>query len=756
MFTAPLQFKQPTLGESAQAFMEELSRRLPEVDDKGDVVGAKDKRTTFRGEYAVALSDTLRQRRFRKLSGGLRAMAEAALKAHGAKGVKAFLVAQANVPLDAASAREARRTLGPALEASVRRGQRELDTVDTAQAFALEHGLELLEGTIKGTYEAPAVADEQAWGENIKAGLASVHEGTGNVAAAEKLGESVAADLDGWQRTRAKPGFREILQAFTRPATLGYRASQFLARVRKELPENPTGDDFRDAVENQLKLRRFRDYEPGLRALARAAWDDHALRTNFIGAVLEAAPDDPDIEQFQAAVATVLEHADFAPHTEKLQAIANGFWEDPNNAELDCYLREQSELAADADIRDHWNRDCRTKLGEILATTVRNGKKELTTADTIQAFALDHGLEMLDATIKDRYDAPQVPDVAAWRQEAVARLTADLKKLDPSEPAVDFGKVESLMQGFETTFASWRDMPPAERKTLTDKIGTLLKDLKEQPMEVLQNSLSDLYRKIQQVPTEAHLATITATSLALLAKGGLAVAGAASAPWGAALALGLMGTMVLAWAAADFSGANYHWAEDNLPLGRTAVAFQDHHYDPRAVSTWPMIRNTHGTARMVTPLALTAASLPLGKMAAGLLGTLGVAAPPAALGALVAVFAASYLNGILYTQHIHGLAHAKPEELAPWERFLQDMKVFLPPEVHKQHHGKHGLGKHEFGVLNGMTNSACDKLGYFRMLEAIYEGITGKEVGWKHEPELREAAMRRKKKGFRPVTGCGI
>lgn len=782
MLNLPVLNRQPpTLGESAQAFMEEVAKRLPE---EGAIDSKTQRPVHVKRAYTIAVADTLRKRRFRKLSHGLQAMADAAFKAHGESGIHQYLREQTALPLDASTARKARQTLGPALSATLRRGQRELDTVDTAEAFALEHGLELLEGTLQSTYRSPVVVDEAKWGASIRRGLQQAHEGMGNIEDVERLGDNVVKDLDGWQRVREQPSFASMLQALTRPATLGYRTSQFLSRIRDALPEDPTAEDFTSAVEAQLKLRRFKDYEPGLRALARAAWEEHRTKTNFIGAVLERLPADweptdttlnldsvdhddhhdhppkitvpPPDALFAQAVQNTLALPQFQGQAEKLQEVAQVFWADPDNIELDCYLREQSELSMDADVRDHWNRDNRTKLGQILSTAVRNGKKELTTADTIQAFALEHGLQMLEATVQDRYRPPDTNDVQAWKKEAVARLSADLKKVDPSEPELDLKKVDQLMGGFETTFASWKNMPEPKRRNLIDKLSTLMADLNDQPLDVLSDQLKAAFRKIQQVPTEAHLAVVTATTIAMLAKGGLAVFGAANLPLAGALAVGLMGVTVLAWGAADASGAAYHWALDNLPLGRTATAFQDHHYDPRSVSTWPLIRNTHGTARMVTPMMLAAASLPSGKMAAALLAQIGVAASPVALGALLTLGVATYLNGLLYTQHIHGRAHAREHELAPWERKMQAHGVFLHPEKHKQHHGKHGLGQYEFGVLNGMTNKVMDKIGFFRGLEFVYESFSGKEVGWKHEPELRKAAMKRKKRGFRPVAGCGI
>ena len=127
-----------------------------------------------------------------------------------------------------------------------------------------------------------------------------------------------------------------------------------------KLPEQPTREQFEHVLTDTVNLRRVRNLNPGLSALAERAWIDKG------------------------------------------------------EVGIKCYLKQQAEIAFDADTRDRWNRDVRAKMAPILQTAVRAGKAEISTADTVQAFALECGVPSLDEEIRDRYQAPQV-DCDAWR-----------------------------------------------------------------------------------------------------------------------------------------------------------------------------------------------------------------------------------------------------------------------------------------------------------------------------------------------------
>ena len=93
------------------------------------------------------------------------------------------------------------------------------------------------------------------------------------------------------------------------------------------------------------------------------------------------------------------------------------------------------------------------------------------------------------------------------------------------------------------------------------------------------------------------------------------------------------------------------------------------HYNPRAVSELPLRRNVDGTA---TPALI------------------GAAAAFVPDGPLVA-FLLSMLNGIIYTQHVHGYSHLNKDDVPKVIRATQSIPlypVFLSPEEHTRHHGR--------------------------------------------------------------------
>lgn len=469
---------------------------------------------------------------------------------------------------------------------------------------------------------------------------------------------------------------KSILQSLTQRATLGQSTHQFLDKLDAKLGDNPSKTEFDAAVGNTLRLRRFRKLNPGLRALAEAAW-------------LEKGPDG-----------------------------------------IKCYLAQQSEIAEDVDTRDRWNRDVRKKLGPVLQAVVRPGKKELSTADTVQAFALEHGLPLLEETIKDRYEAPKVEDPAQWSAEVRAALQAELEKWPDWEVPIEMEKVEALTTNLTDTFDSWLAMPQPQQQKVWDKMQTLMTDLREQPKEVLLGSLREAAVALNRVPTEANLVATTAISLVIAAKIGVAVT---SLP----MAIGVTAAVLIGWLMADAGGAVFHWDKDNYPKGRVGREFVDHHYNPKAVSEWPLRRNAEGLDRpMLLALAATA-FLPGGALPA---------------------FLMTLFKGALYTQQAHGYAHANPKDVPKFIGMLQKtplLPVLLTPRQHlREHHGGRPLGKEAYGVLNGWSNYITDKTEFFRILEEVREQITGETPNWQREAEVRKVAQERKKQGVRSTIDC--
>lgn len=462
-----------------------------------------------------------------------------------------------------------------------------------------------------------------------------------------------------------------VVQATRYPATIGKAAHRFLKAVDAQLGESPTVEQYQAAVETALQDKKLRGLESGLRVLADSAW-------------LDKGP-----------------------------------------TEIKRYLKVESEIAHDADARDGWNRDVRKTLGPMLKTVVRKGRKELTTADTVQAFALEHGIPMLATTIRERYQPPKVDEAnkQSWAAELTAALKDDLGNWPKWEAPIDLNKAEQLSSELSNTLEVWANLTPPEQMKVFDQIKEKAEEYRDQPLHVLFDLLKGFATALNRVPSEVHLIASASLSVAIAVKIGIDVATLPAALMTTAAILG-------GWFVADILGALFHHRADNYPFGRLGREFIAHHYDTKAVSKWPLRRNAGGLVKPTLPaMALAAYFLPGGALA----------------GFLLTLF-----NGLIFTQHVHGYSHADAKDLPAWVRALQKAKIFLPPEMHKIHHGK-PIGKECYGVLNGWSNWISDKTELWRQVEKVYKHYTGMDPTWiaEKEKEVRQLAMVFKREGLR-------
>jgi hypothetical protein len=166
------------------------------------------------------------------------------------------------------------------------------------------------------------------------------------------------------------------------------------------------------------------------------------------------------------------------------------------------------------------------------------------------------------------------------------------------------------------------------------------------------------------------------------------------------------------WLAADFIGAVYHWNMDNYPRGPNG--FRDHHRWPTALAQRSLWRNLRAVAPPVAALLAGVAMFAEGPLVAFLL---------------------TLLNGILYTEHAHGLSHARPTSLSRAILVLQRVPVLpilIPPAAHARHHAR-PIGKAAYGGLNGWSNYLTDTTRFFRAVEAVRERVTGRVPLWRSE-----------------------
>jgi hypothetical protein len=166
------------------------------------------------------------------------------------------------------------------------------------------------------------------------------------------------------------------------------------------------------------------------------------------------------------------------------------------------------------------------------------------------------------------------------------------------------------------------------------------------------------------------------------------------------------------WLAADFVGAVYHWNMDNYANEHNG--FLEHHRRPDALAERSLWANVETAALPIAALLLGAVLLAEGPWAAFLL---------------------TLLNGVLYTEHAHGLSHTSPSDLPPAIVLLQRiplLPILIPRSAHDRHHTC-PIGKTADGGLNGWSNYLTDGTRFFRALEAARARLTGRVPLWQHE-----------------------
>jgi plasmanylethanolamine desaturase len=158
--------------------------------------------------------------------------------------------------------------------------------------------------------------------------------------------------------------------------------------------------------------------------------------------------------------------------------------------------------------------------------------------------------------------------------------------------------------------------------------------------------------------------------------------------------------------AADLASGVVHWLCDRFGSERTPLFgpylityFREHHRDPSAIARHGFFERSGANAFAVVPLLALAPA--------------AVSALPAPAGACAAGAALSLAVFVALTNEIHLQAHrARPARVARW---LQRLRLVLPPDAHDRHH-REGHDR-AYCIATGWSNALLDHLGVFRRLE---------------------------------------
>lgn len=168
----------------------------------------------------------------------------------------------------------------------------------------------------------------------------------------------------------------------------------------------------------------------------------------------------------------------------------------------------------------------------------------------------------------------------------------------------------------------------------------------------------------------------------------------------------------LGYLLADFGSGVVHWAGDRYGNAKTPFfgpaligPFRNHHSDPRDICRHGLLELLGNSGLVVLPFLLVAARVahwPLfGATTAGIL-----------LIACVAAVATNLFHRWAHLDRIPGLI-----------RWLQSVRLVLPPEEHERHHS--GARDRAYCITTGWMNPLLEKIDFWNRMEKLIRKTTG-------------------------------
>jgi plasmanylethanolamine desaturase len=175
-----------------------------------------------------------------------------------------------------------------------------------------------------------------------------------------------------------------------------------------------------------------------------------------------------------------------------------------------------------------------------------------------------------------------------------------------------------------------------------------------------------------------------------------------------------LSAVLAGYVAADFVSGLVHWAADtwsssDAPLvGKALIRpFREHHVDPEAITRHDFVETNGANCLISLPAGLVALFVPVSENAG--------------FSEMFVAFTTSLIVWVMATNQFHKWAHSQnlPRPL----RWLQQARLILPVDHHRQHHCA-PFAKN-YCITAGWMNLPLERIQFFRRFERLVTRLTG-------------------------------